>query len=389
MIKKILFIHNTAELGGASTSLLDIISALDRDRFEPIIMLPKEGRFTQQLREKGIRMYVRLFSTLPFHEHVRIDLSFSSAKRLLRFLMLLPLTLWNMGWLLKREQIDLVYLNTSVMIACAILPKLWGIPIITHIREIPYRYAFGDMLLRLHRLVSKEILCNSVETKRQVERVISNCIVAYDWVDLDKFYPRSVESAKAALGLPLDRVCIGFANQLITAKGIFVFLETALQLLRKGYDCTFLVVGGFTHKPEEIRFWQAVRGEGYESRFICTGWVRNMPDYLAAMDVVVSPNILPEGFGKTIIEAQAMERALVASDIGPTRDLVVDQVTAFLVEPENSFKLADAIEILINEPARREQMGLEGRRFVGERFIMELRVQTILSVIEGVGCSDT
>ena len=95
------------------------------------------------------------------------------------------------------------------------------------------------------------------------------------------------------------------------------------------------------------------------------GHVADMPAALLAADVVVHASTDPEAFGRTVIEAQAMGRVIIASDLGGPRETVADGVTGWLTPPGDAPALAARISAVLAEPPEaRAAMGEAARRQV-------------------------
>ncbi len=381
-IKNILFIHNTAQLGGASNALLDILSYLEKKEFNPVVLLNRRGPLGKILKERDIKTYESRFSVLACYEYAPLNFSIFTIKKLLTFFIFLPKTLITLLIILKRENINLLYLNTSGLIGCVFPARIFSVPIITHIREMPYHNWIGKIIFKTLRIFSKEIFCNSLETKKAADMMVKNSKLVYDWVDADKFSPLSPEEAKKSLNISNNQICIGMANQLLKEKGIFVFFKAAETILSKNYQCKFFYIGKFTRNKDRVCLMQMIEKSGFSEKFVFTGMLKDISKHLAAMDIVISPNIRAEGFGKTIIEAQAMERCLIASDIGPTDELVRSGITSELIEPNNPKALADSIEYFLNNPLKREQFGKNGRQFVIEKFSHIKWIDEIFTTID-------
>lgn len=100
------------------------------------------------------------------------------------------------------------------------------------------------------------------------------------------------------------------------------------------------------------------------------GWKHQheLPAYLRAADIVVMPTIAQEGLGRTTVEAMAVGRPVIASRIGGLPYTVQDGSTGLLCEPGDPADLACKIEQLLDNPLRREQMGVLGRRRFEDSF---------------------
>jgi starch synthase len=97
---------------------------------------------------------------------------------------------------------------------------------------------------------------------------------------------------------------------------------------------------------------------------------RNLPDYYQRATLYVSATWY-ESFGYTILEAMACGTAVVATRVGGVPELVEEGVTGLLVPPRNENALAEAIIELLDDPARRQKMGAQGRERAVENFAVE------------------
>lgn len=99
------------------------------------------------------------------------------------------------------------------------------------------------------------------------------------------------------------------------------------------------------------------------------------PDIPAAYelaDVIVCPSLVPEGFGRLMAEAQAMKKPIIASDMGAASEVIDSGITGWLVPPDNSAALAEALDRVLQLPsARLEELGILGRKRVESMFSKE------------------
>ncbi len=100
-----------------------------------------------------------------------------------------------------------------------------------------------------------------------------------------------------------------------------------------------------------------------DCRTACSFWgcATTFPELMAAMDVVVLASYA-EGIPRVLMEAAAMGKPAVGTDVRGTREVIVDGETGYLVPPRDASALADAISRLSADPARRREMGEAARR---------------------------
>jgi glycosyltransferase involved in cell wall biosynthesis len=115
------------------------------------------------------------------------------------------------------------------------------------------------------------------------------------------------------------------------------------------------------------------------------GHCRDMPAAFMAADIVVAPSIEPEAFGRAAVEAQAMGRTLIASDLGAQSETVADGVTGFLFPPGDADKLANLImKALALSPEQREDMRTKARARVLKSYTVDAMCTATLDVYREV-----
>jgi glycosyltransferase involved in cell wall biosynthesis len=138
--------------------------------------------------------------------------------------------------------------------------------------------------------------------------------------------------------------------------------------------------------PERHALEALARRLGIESCVSFLGHRDDMPELLAAADLVVLPSLY-EGLPVSLLEAMAAAKPVIATRIGGTDELVTSGYDGLLVEPMDSHALAQAIRALLSDPARAEQLASRARRTVAERFSAEAmcdRISQVYSELLGV-----
>ena len=175
--------------------------------------------------------------------------------------------------------------------------------------------------------------------------------------------------------LSRDKKIILMPGRLTSWKGQEVFIE-ALNLVNKEFGHQFfyaIILGSdqgrnvYTKKIKRL-------AEQYrltkQLRFI--EHCKNMPLAYKISNLIVSPSIEPEAFGRVAVEAQSMEKPIVASDIGGSNETIINNKTGLLFESGNSEDLSKKIiEILNSDESTLKSMGIEGRKNIIKKFNVE------------------
>ena len=205
-------------------------------------------------------------------------------------------------------------------------------------------------------------------------------LVIFRGINVDFFDPTTtLESEENKLisqwGIKRDKKIILMPGRLTSWKGQEVFIE-ALNLVNKelGHEAFYAVIlgsdqGRDIYKKKIKRLSEQHRLNN-QIKFI--EHCNNMPLAYKICDLVVSPSIKPEAFGRVAIEAQAMEKPIIASNIGGSNETIINDNTGFLFESENPVSLCKKIiEVFNLDESRLKSMGIEGRKNIIKKFNVE------------------
>ncbi len=190
-------------------------------------------------------------------------------------------------------------------------------------------------------------------------------------IDLHSFSHNSTTADSAAqlkngLGLTGNNIVIGFVGRLSKDKGIEILFD-AFNELTKEYPTLRLVIAG--PLVEENPFSKHLLSQLYhDENVMYTGKLYDVTPVYAILDILILPS-LREGFPNVLIEAAAMEVAVVASDIPGCRDALNPGINGEFFEKGNPKALVTVLKKLIDNKELRQQYGQNGRKFVSENFI--------------------
>ena len=185
----------------------------------------------------------------------------------------------------------------------------------------------------------------------------------------------------AHLPLPAGIPVVVLAARLLVDKGVLEFVEAARLLQQRGCKARFALVGTVdTANPSSFTVAEI-------SQWVADGVVEwwghrpDMPQVLAAALLVVLPSYR-EGLPMVLIEAAACGRVVVTTDVPGCRDAIEPGVTGVLVPVRDAMALADAMESLIDDPARCQRMGDAGRAFADRVFDVRQVVAAHLQIYD-------
>ncbi len=273
-----------------------------------------------------------------------------------------------------------------------IAARLAGVPIVVNtvhgfygMDGSPVGRRFFLLLERIAAWCSDYEFCQSREDLHMLQRlgVVDSGRSVYlgNGVNVQTFDPSRVDEqqARTRLGISPGAVVVGTVGRLVWEKGYREFFAMAEALKREDPELVVLAVG-----PQEMGKEDAVPAGTLDDlsrrdvvRFL--GMQTDMPEIYAAMDIFVLPSYR-EGFPRSAIEAAAMGRPLVLTDIRGCREVVDEGRNGFLVPPRNAESLLDRVRRLVRDPGLRERFGHESRRRALAEFDEQRVVATTLSV---------
>jgi glycosyltransferase involved in cell wall biosynthesis/ribosomal protein S18 acetylase RimI-like enzyme len=285
--------------------------------------------------------------------------------------------------LLRRERFDLVHThNPKPGVLGRVAARAAGVPLV--VNTVHGLYATPEDRLRKRAAVlgaewlagrcSDLELYQSEEDLRWAARLRlsrkGRSHLLGNGTDVGHFDPARVPPERAAalrreLGIPADAVVVGAVGRLVAEKGYRELFAAARTVRGADPRVRFLAVGApDLEKADAIGEAELAAAAG---DVVVTGWRDDVRDLLAVMDVFVLAS-WREGMPRSAIEAAAMGRAMVLTDIRGCREVARHDREALLVPPRDPDTLAEAVARLTADPALRDRLGSAARARALERF---------------------
>jgi len=191
-------------------------------------------------------------------------------------------------------------------------------------------------------------------------------------VDVDRYAP-------ASEGEPAGTPRVTLVSRMLWSKGVGEFVEAARQLKKKGLEFEAVLVGDpDPDNPQSIPE-QTLRGWHDEGIVVWWGHEDDIPSVWARSNVAVLPSHR-EGLPKTLLEAAACGRPMIATDVPGCREIVSQGRTGLLVPAKDPPALAQAIETLVSDPRMRKEMGGAARADAVEMFSESIVIERVLAL---------
>ena len=205
-------------------------------------------------------------------------------------------------------------------------------------------------------------------------------LVIFRGINVDYFDPTTkLDSDEKKLlkkwQIDKDKKIILLPGRLTGWKGQEVFIEAInLVNIELGYEAFYAVIlgsdqGRDLYKKKLIRITEQHRLNN-QVKFI--DHCNDMALAYKVSDIVISASIEPEAFGRVAVEAQSMEKPIIASDIGGSNETIIDEKTGFLFESNNAKSLSKKIlKVLSMDETLLQSIGKEGRKNIIQKFNVE------------------
>ena len=211
-----------------------------------------------------------------------------------------------------------------------------------------------------------------VAVSRSMRNQISGCpglgnkiSVIYNDVPCELFYkPNQRDSCRVELGVPPESLMIGYTGRIEKVKRIDLLLKAFASVLVR-YPSARLVLVGEGDLEQKLKIY--AEKLGISNAVIWTGFRNDIPRLLAAMDIYVQPSV-NEGLSLSILEAMAAEKAIIATQVGGTPELLENGKTGLLITPKMVSSIENATLYLIKHPEIRSEISKAARREALHRF---------------------
>lgn len=305
----------------------------------------------------------------------------------------------NANKILKREKPEAIYQRYSINnFAGTYLSRKHRIPLISEVNnsEVLMRKKFGKLSFeKISVFLERTEIENSEYIAVVSEQVKNDLIGLYNVnekrifitpnaVNPEVFNPDiSGKNIRKKYGLN-KKIIVGHVGSFRIWHGAIVLAKAVAKITKNHKNIHFLFVGDGGEKQKVEEYLRKNRLTGY-CTFTSAVLHQDIPGYMAACDILVSPHILwKDFFGSPtkIFEYMAMEKPIIVSSIGQMKEILTDENTALLVEPENVSALAGAIIRLSTDNQLRQKLGRNARNEVVKKYTWDKNAEKILDFMK-------
>jgi glycosyltransferase involved in cell wall biosynthesis len=359
----------SAQLGGAERSLLTFLKVAHGRSIDAVVVLPRKGPLGDLLSELGVPWQV-----VPMPLSL-LSLSRQNSRHTLAMMPRIsyqgPGYLWRLVREMRGIKPDVIYTNgIKGHIFGALLQPLVPAGVVWHLRDVWSGWLLGFLADHGANL----IIANSRATARALQRCMKRqgkVVVIHNAVDTEEFAPEGPVADLGAMGK--HRYKVGLVAAYARIKGHALLLAAAERIKTEFPSAGFYFIGGSIYDTEggrgyEEELRQLVAEKGLGDGVAFTGFQTVMAPWYRAMDMVVNASIIPESFGRTLLEAMSCGKPVVGPNQGGIPEFVRPGENGLLYEMGNAEALAEAILTLLRDPDLRRQLGASGRETAVRRF---------------------
>jgi glycosyltransferase involved in cell wall biosynthesis len=346
-------------VGGAELQIYALARGIDKKKFRVLLVALYDGNFTSwqipgvetyKLRRRGKYDFFPIFRIMKILVQNRVDIIQP---------FLTPSTLFGLlPSFIVRTPVRVVTercgMRTAQRLGYKILCFLEDL--LGHSSKMAVANSIAGQKMLLNRGYKSEKTC-----------------VIYNGLEMSRLEaePELIAKIQAETGLNPDEPVVGISAWVIPAKDHFTFLKSASIVLKQKPGVRFAILGDGILVPD----LKALAKElNISEQVVFLGAQAQVGNYLHFFDILVSSSIDHEGCSNSIMEAMVLGKAVVATDVGGNRELVIPGENGLLVPPQDPEAMAQAVLSLLNNPELSRQMGEKGRARILSEFSLEQMV---------------
>ena len=359
---KVIHVLSDMKIGGAGSWLLNLLGAIDKEKFEIKVVLPQGSMLADKIKNLGFEVIAVDGIKDKSYDARAVNLLY---------------------YIFRAEKPDIVHTHASL--SARLAAKRAGARIINTKHCIDSRITgirrfagalindrYSDGIIAVSEAVKRNIAENGVPDDKI--SVIYGGIKPVKVLD-DR--EKSLAREKWGIG---EEVVVGIVARLTEVKGHKYFIDAA-EIISRDNDNVKFFIAGIGPKEEELK--ELIKQKGLTDKVVFTGFVDEIYEVFNIIDINVISS-LSEALCLSLIEGMSVGKPSVAADTGGIPEVIKNGYNGFLVPAGDAEGLADAILKLIHDPGLRKAMGDRGREIMEKSFTAEIMAEKIEELYESV-----
>lgn len=331
-MKNILILHGSNDLYGASKVLLNVIECLKIKQYKVHVILPSNGNLDNNLI--GNVHKLSYFNLGVFRKKY---LNFFGLFN--RIYNILKSTFHLINYI-KKNEIDLVYTNTSVIWSGILASYISNRKSVVHIHEIPY----GNNLYNIVSGFFFKYFVDSiiVVSKKVRDHWVKYCDlnkikIIYNYSEFENEYSQKIDKKKS-------EYIISNISRIVPQKGIEYFIEISKELLKLDNRFKFNIIGDTLTNSENYlkKLKKIIKNSDLENKFFFKGFKRNIKAQILESDLILQTPIKPDSLPTVIIDSLTLYRPVVSTNTGGCSEILNNGKNGILIilnDPKSSAKI--------------------------------------------------
>ncbi len=365
-MKKILLLHSSSELYGSDKSFLTICTFLNKTKYKLYVVLPTIGPLYYKIKDlDNIDVFIHQIAVLRRKNFTikgiyRFFIEYLNANKFLKKF-------------IKDKNIDLVYLNSIVLIFASIITRKSKVKNILHVREIISNKIENRVLSYFANKNTDYVIANSQSTGSSLLIKNSKLRVIYNSIEEQE----STENEKS-------QFIVGMASRINRWKGQNLFVDASKIVIDKYPDIKFLIAGDSYQDEEYIKndLIKYIDQKKLSNNVKCIGNITNINSFYNKISIFVLPSIKPEPFGLVVLEAMEHKIPVIATNHGGPTEIIADGVNGFLVDFNECNEMAERIIELYEDKKKLLEIGNKGFLHKRETFSISNMINSIEQVLD-------
>ena len=377
-MKTILIIHQSAELYGSDKTMLYFLSELDKTKYLPIIVLPFDGPLKSELEKNNIKVVIA-----PV---LKIYRKMFTPKNIFKFIKEYYQGIKALDSLNKQYKFDLVYTHTLAALIGILFAKKRKIKHLWHVQEIIAKPKILNFLFKRslsldcnHKVVYDSIATMNfwIENNQKLANKSEAVWNGVETKNIKSFTDFEIQEVRENFFFSSkDEIVISLVGRINSWKGQQLLLKSFNQLIKEYNNIKLVYLGSAPPNQEnfEIELKNQILEFGLVNKVVVIPFQKEIEKFWNSIDIAVVPSTEPEPFGMVVIEAMLAKKPVIASNHGGPTEIIIQNETGLLFEPNNHNSLSNALEKLIQDKQLRMLYGENGFNRVHTTFSLESHV---------------
>lgn len=348
---------------GAERSLLDLLEAFSSMRWNVIVTLPGARNADYLSKVRGLCQGIYVFDYDLFSHNSPSEITVS-----------------NFARIIEENNVSVVHVNTITLFEPLLAASRLNVKSAIHARELisndPYlERHFGipsDMLISRLSGLTNFFIANSSATQEMLVNKADTCLL-YNAIDADKFNLLNQYGKKIRFGL---------LSSNIEKKGLEDFVEIAKRCHALRLDAEFIAIG-----PHSSLVKKLIQNQGkgnLPENILFPGYYEDSAMAVAEINVLLNLSHVPESFGRSVAEALAAGRPVIAYRLGALPEIVDDGESGFLIPFKDIDAAVNRVTQFCLNPDLIRSMGTAGRKVISKRFSKPIFAENLAKVYEEI-----